>query len=260
MSLGTKLQNIIDAKGRQITTLFNQSGLLSVPVEFSVTVNQETRSLGTKFYLNDNTYSRGHYFIESDGRYRGMLVANGAGVNSDMGKRTGMLLFHLQLLLVISVDTNIFYLSNFTDDPARAAQGIYSLLEVNTTLGTHGNPRSEFVGLSLADQLQLSEGEMRLVVDANSMKKWEQQMIQLARSVDGKGYPWNPNVEQNMRRFLQMLGKYGYAGGRSKTRKQIRKKKGRNFSQKSTKKSRKKHRKSKVKSKIQKRKNQKLKN
>lgn len=256
MILGTKQKQEIDRKGKLIANLVNQSGLLSVPVMFEIIDNPAGQFIIANFYLNEETYSRGQYYIEPDGLYKGFLVANGSGVNSNMGKRTGMLMFHLQLLLVMTSGARIFNLNNYTDEPARAAQGIYSLLSVNTTLGTHGTPRSEFAGKSLDDKLQLSEGEMRLVVDAGSMTKWNTQMLQLASQVEGRGYPWNPNVEKNMNKFLGFIPQYGMYGGRkAKKKKKTLKKKHRKFYKKNTKKSRKKRKKSrklKAKTKMQK--------
>ena len=245
MILGTKQKQEIDKQGQLIAYLVNQSGLLSVPVMFEIQDHPSGQYIIANFYLNEETYSRGQYYIEPDGQYKGMLVANGAGVNSNMGNRSGVLLFHLQLLLVMSSGARIFNLNNFTDEPARAAQGIYSLLSVNTTLGTHGTPRTEFTGKSLEDKLHLSEGEMRLVVDASSMAKWTSKMKELASKVEGRGYPWNPNVQTNMNRFLGFVSQYGMYGGRkSKKKKKTLKKKHRKNYKKNTKKSRKKRQKS----------------
>ena len=244
MKFGTKQKQEIDKKGQLIAYLVNQSGLLSVPVMFEMREYPGDASVFAKFYLNEETYSSGQYYLEPEGIYRGFLVANGAGVNSNIGNRTGMLMFHLQLLLVMTTGVRVFNLSNFTDEPARAAQGIYSLLSVNTTLGTHGTPRSEFTGKSLEDKLHLSEGEMRLVVDASSMAKWNSKMQELASQVEGRGYPWNSNVQTNMNRFLGFVSQYGMYGGR-KSKKKTLKKKHRKFYKKNTKKSRKKRRKTK---------------
>jgi len=247
MILGTKQKQEIDRKGKLIANLVNQSGLLSVPVMFEIIDNPGGQFIIANFYLNEETYSRGQYYIEPDGLYKGSLVANGAGVNSNMGNRSGMFMFHLQLLLVMTSGARIFNLNNYTDEPARAAQGIYSLLSVNTTLGTHGTPRPEFTGKSLSDKLHLSEGEMRLVVDASSMTKWTSKMKELPSKVEGKGDPWNPNVEKNMNKFLGSVSQYGMYGGRkskTKPKKKTLKKKHRKFSKKNTKKSRKKRKKS----------------
>lgn len=241
-------QNLIE-KGNLITKTINNSGLLSVRVMFEVEIEESGEKLIAKFYLNEKTYSRGLYYIESEGLYKGSLVAQGAGVNSDIGNRTGMLMFHLQLLLVMTSGVRIFNLLNFTDEPARAARGIYALLDVDTTLGTHGTPRKEFAHKSLHDKLLLSDGEMRLVVDGSSILRWKKQMMELAETLEetleGTGYPWNPDVKINMERFIRQLGERDLAGGRRKRRKsKTLKKKHRKFSKKNTKKSRKKRQKS----------------
>ncbi|MGI9554568.1 MAG: hypothetical protein ACR2M6_01235, partial [Vampirovibrionia bacterium] len=160
MSLGTKRKADIVKHGNRIAQLFNESEILDIPVVFYV-LGESSNELLVRFALNETTYSGASYSMATDGDYSGHMLASGIGVNSDIGNRTGTLLFHLTLLLAISLNVSVFYLDNFTDEPARAAQGIYSLFQVDKTKERHGTERKEFVGLNLEDQIHLAEGSMR---------------------------------------------------------------------------------------------------
>jgi hypothetical protein len=238
MSFGTKVRSQLIERGNRIAGLITQTGMLDIPVHFQV-VGEQANALAVRFTLNEETYSSATYFLETEGVYSQRLSATGIGVNSNLGKRTGTLMFHMTLLLAIFNDAAVFYLDNFTDVPERAALGIYSLLDVDKTISRHGTARSEFAGLSLADQLHLSEGGMRLIIDASTMARWKNKMNELATQVSTFGSPWVQPVQQKMALFLTLISQFSEAsGGRKKTKK-------RRFSQKSTKKTRKKRKKTK---------------
>ena len=235
--LGTSKKREILEKGNRIAKTFTNSGLLDIPVVFSM-IGDKTNNLAVKFSLNDNAYSGASYFVEGQ-----KLMATGIGVNSNLGNRTGTLLFHLTLLLAISCNTSVFYLDNFTDEPARAASGIYQLLDVDKTIARHATPRSEFTGLNLEDQLNLAEGGMYLKIDASTYGKWKNKMTDIASKVETEKLPspWIQPVKTNMQRFVTQISQFeGFSGGRKIRRK-------RRFSQKTTKKSRKMRKKSKKK-------------
>ena len=230
-SLGTFKKSEIESRGNLIAQLFNASQILNMPVFFQVLKN-DRNMLAVRFALNEDTYSGASYFLEVSGIFKGQLAASGIGVNSNLGNRTGTLLFHLTLLLVISSNTTVFYLDNFTDDPARAAQGIYELLDVDKTIARHGTARSEFAGLNLEDQLHLSEGGMRLIIDRSTLQRWKAKMMKLAQNVQNRNLPspWIQPVESGMQRFVTQISQFeGFSGGRKIRRK-------RRFSQKTTKK------------------------
>lgn len=235
MLLGTKRKADIVKHGNRIAQLFNESEILDIPVVFYV-LGEASNELFVRFALSETTYSGASYSIAQDGYYAGHMLASGIGVNSDIGKRTGTLLFHLTLLLAISLNVSVFYLDNFTDEPARAAQGIYSLFQVDKTKERHGTDRQEFVGMNLEDQIHLAEGGMRLIIDASTYGRWKAKMILLAEKSEGSGSPWQANVTQKMRVFLRNLEHKSLFGGQ-KCR----------FSPKTTKKMGKKHKKTKVK-------------
>ena len=243
-SLGTFKKSEIESRGNRIADAFNASQILNIPVVFQVIKNDQNM-LAVRFALNEETYSGASYFLEVSGFYKGHLAASGIGVNSNLGNRTGTLLFHLTLLLVISSNAAIFYLDNFTDDPARAAQGIYELLDVDKTIARHGTDRSEFAGLNLEDQLHLSEGGMRLIIDASTHKRWKQKFLKIGLKAQNQNLPspWIQPAEKSMQRFVTQISKFqGFSGGRKIRRK-------RHFSQKTTTKSGKSKKKSKKKAK-----------
>ena len=231
-AIGSKNKLNILNIGNKIAYLANQSNLLTpyFHVHFNIQMDQTNKSLLATFSLNEETYSKAVYFIEYQPPKAGYLAASGAGVNSDIGSRTGTFLFHLQLLLVMLSGAQTFYLDNYTDDPARAAQGIYSLLDVNQTKRDTTLDRSEFSRSAfesslphnpydlLSHRLTLSEGQMRLIVDANSLSKWVAKMNELSSKLQsGVNSPWNENSINNMNRFISFLSQT-YSGGK-KTRK-----------------------------------------
>ena len=231
-SLATFKKSEIESRGNRIADIFNASQILNMPVVFQVLKNDHNM-LAVRFALNEETYSGASYFLEKAGLQKGNLMASGIGVNSNLGNRTGTLLFHLTLLLVISSNAVIFYLDNFTDEPARAASGIYQLLDVDKTIARHGTARSEFVGLNLEDQLHLSEGGMRLIIDASTLKRWKQKFLNIGLKAQNQNLPspWIQPAEKSMQRFVTQISKFeGFSGGRKIGRK-------RHFSQKTTTKS-----------------------
>lgn len=229
--IGTSKKREITVKGQRIAHLFNASGLLDIPIVFE-TIGDKPNMLAVRFSLNEETYSGASYFIEDTGFYKGRLSASGIGVNSSIGYKTGTLLFHLTLFLAISCNASVFYLDNFTDDPARAAQGIYDLLDVDKTMARHGTARSEFAGLNLEDQLHLAEGGMRLVIDRTTLRRWKTKMTTLAQKVQNLNLPspWAQPVDPKMRLILTQISQFAeFSGGRKIGRKRY-------FSQKTTKK------------------------
>ena len=115
---------------------------------------------------NTIAYSQAEYYRELEGIYQGYLMTVGKGVYSLYGGGLGHFLFLLQMLLSILMDVKVYSLENFTNDPVRAAQGIYKGFEIDQ----REEDRSNYVGLSLEDQLHLSEGKMRHDLYSNSKR------------------------------------------------------------------------------------------
>jgi len=111
------------------------------------------------FRIDENNFSEVDYFIN----YQELkLEGRGKGVKSNIKNSTGSLLFNLQLLLMVLSNVVSFSLANFTDDPARAATGIYELLDVNQSAEDTGYSASDWSYKSLQEKLLMSEGEMKL--------------------------------------------------------------------------------------------------
>jgi len=116
---------------------------------------------------NTIAYSQAEYYRDLEGLYRGYLMAVGKGVYSTgQWARLGHFLFLLQLLLSILMDVKVYSLENFTNDPVRAARGIYRGFKIDK----REEDRSKYVGFSLEDQLHLSEGRMRHDLYSNSKR------------------------------------------------------------------------------------------
>jgi len=123
------------------------------------------------------------------------------GIYSSIGNKTGQLLFNLLLLVVIRANIEDFKLDNFTGEPARAAEGIYKRLGVDT----RGSVAIDFVGLSLDKQLLVSEGKMRYKLTSDSMTNWVTDMRQLGSGGCRTSPPWNKLVDTNMTRLTNRL-------------------------------------------------------
>ena len=128
---------------------------------------------------NTKAYSSGAYFKEDEGLYKGYLSSHILNVSSTIGGRVGQLLFNLHLLLSIRSNVTNLTLENMTDDPERAANGIYKLLIVDK----RGKPRCDFKNMSLSEQLHESEGSMRYIFKGDSEKTWKHNMINLLNTI-----------------------------------------------------------------------------
>ena len=157
-----------------------------------------------KFKFNEDTYCTGTYTVDASQQVKCHIPS----VYSDLENRTGTFLFHLQVLLAITVNCIEITLENFTNEPVRAAiyGGIYELFEVDQ----RGHVKS-FNGEDLAEQLTSSEGEMRFKVNAVSIPKWVDKIERIAEGLTGP--PWNDNVKANMIRFLNYLRQNNFLSG-----------------------------------------------
>ena len=131
------------------------------------------------------------------------LICHIQSVTSTLGNRTGSFLFNIQVLLAIMTNCHEIQLDNVTNDPARAASktGIYGAF----TVDKRGSDRSDFVGLDLHDQLIMSSGEMRLIIDTSSYGKWKSRMQELSEKIQNSKIPWSQNPSQGIKRFLLSL-------------------------------------------------------
>jgi len=186
----------------KIVSLFNTAAILTDTVEVSFIIKPKTSivvTIGIKDNVKENN-STTVFHMDHDEPHN--LVVTEQGVNSIMGQRIGSILFYLQILLAIQSNCKKFYLSNFTDEPSRAASGlgIYSLF----------TPRVTTESKTLTKQLVDSEGEMILDINKNSIDNWIKKMAEMAenaekeKKINKKSYDkWNPNPTETMETFLK---------------------------------------------------------
>lgn len=158
--LFTKLKNSLE----NIKTLANSAHFFVENVVKNVDYHITELQSGVRvnIYLDENNYSGANYHEHNPDNP--IVHSIGAGQYSTDGNRTGSLLFHLQLLLFESVSGagSTFKLANMTDDPDRAAEGIYTLFKINKLVKDTGMPREAFKGQTPSEQLMTSSGEMIL--------------------------------------------------------------------------------------------------
>lgn len=150
----------LKTNAKKITNIVNNNKLFGDDLMEVYIIDQIPNKITIGFKINENNFSEVDYFISNS-----QLQGRGKGVKSDIGNRTGSLLFNLNLLLMVLSNVVYFSLANFTDDPARAANGIYELLDVNQSAEDTGYSASDWSYKSLQEKLLMSEGEMKLNIN-----------------------------------------------------------------------------------------------
>jgi hypothetical protein len=145
----------------KITDIVNDNNLFGDDLLMELYIEEKNPNIITiGFKINENNFSEVDYFkINSE------LQGRAKGVKSDIGNLTGSLLFNLNLLLMVLSNVVYFSLANYTDDPARAANGIYELLDVNQSAEDTGYSASDWSYKSPQEKLLMSEGEMKLNIN-----------------------------------------------------------------------------------------------
>ena len=194
-----------------IVYLINNTGIFSSNLEIKIIKPNEKSSAFILFFLLDKeNYSDTLYFINTD---NGSLEAKVLGVYSNVGNKIGSFLLQLQLLLMFISNVASVNLDNYTDDPARAARGVYSDFSVRKR-----GPPANWAGKDLAEQLLMADGEMVYKPTAESRKNIEQKIREIVAEQNAKGQPlpfWN-NFD-NIDYFLSNL--HQYVGGNKKKNK-----------------------------------------
>lgn len=137
-------------------------------------------------------------------------------ITSDVGQGTGTFLLYLQLWVAYRMGIQDVVLENETDDPVRAARGIYEAFEVEE----RGKNRTALRGQSLAEKLHTVEGAMRLRMgpwfEAHAVRKLER----LMDAVENQGVytVWSEEAPASVSRWLREEKQRGFrGGGRRKT-------------------------------------------
>jgi hypothetical protein len=122
-----------------------------------------------------------------------------------LGYYTGVFLLNMQLILCYLSNISEVTLENYTDEPARAAQGIYKRFEVNK----RGKSPNDFTGKNLKTQLLRSEGNMYLVMNANLLKSVKADLTKISEKTTAQPNtnPWNSDYSKRLIIFFNMCDK-----------------------------------------------------
>lgn len=102
------------------------TGLFRAPYVFAYTITPQYSSCVVRFMLvNDHEVAYVSVVYQEKDMVRTAVCQH---VDSVIGHRVGSFLFLLQYRLAMECGVRLFTLDNMTDDPPRAARGIYSLL------------------------------------------------------------------------------------------------------------------------------------
>lgn len=240
MDLGSLKEGIIRNNAEKIQSIVHSSNLFNTNFPLILEVNTNPmfpkKALYVTFLLNKETYCTGMYMVNINQE----LTCNIPSAYSNLGNRTGTFLLHIQVLLAILLDCKEITLDNFTDNPARAADvgGIYEIFSVDR----RGHSAADFSGKDLEGRLLASEGEMRFIINTNSMIQWKRKMLQMTEKINDTQLPWNPPIKSNMENFIRLVEKTPFFGGKRRKKKTL-KKRHREFYKKNTIKSTKKKKK-----------------
>lgn len=143
-------------------------------------INIEDKNYTCHFYITSEDHPKTDFFFNSvassafkyyHDKNRGIKYSRGAGLGSIIpGMRLGEIVFNLQLLLSIISGLEEVTLSNFTDDPERAMEGIYKFFDIDK----RKCDRKKFKGKSMAEKLHLSEGEIKFILRSDSENLWNE--------------------------------------------------------------------------------------
>lgn len=201
---GIKLKD----SAEKISSYINEIKFFKAPLVLQcIVAPMETGGIVVSFQLDDDNFSRTLFYNEESSFY----PYNNASiqyVNATLGHRIGIFLFYLQLLLCYIMNIAHLTLENYTDDPLRAAMGIYKRFAVNTR---HHN-RSEFVGKTKEERLHVAEHAMRLEIYSNFLHDWSEDLVALHKAIASKpeNYlnpknPWEPTYLKHLNLFFQRL-------------------------------------------------------
>ena len=155
--------------------------------------------------VKPDNFSNVDYFINDN-----ILQGFATTVMSDLGNKTGELLFNLQILLMTLSGVKILKLDNDADDAQRAAKGIYSLLKINRKLWSEVS----FVDkkITFEEQLLMADGEMILNFNRNTYRDVKDKLIKIINGRNGNNHTKSTN-------FFKQINQYWTIGGGGSKRK-----------------------------------------
>ena len=209
-----------------IKNLINKYKIFSSDISVEVKkLDENMPTIVLYFSLDKENYSNVIYLINTG---NGSLEGKVLGVYSNVGNKIGSFLLQLHLLLMFISNVTYLNLDNYTDEPARAARGVYSDFDVKKRA-----PVEQWVGKDLAAQLLMSEGEMVYKPSGDSRKIIETKIREIVAEqkekseIKGEALPFWNNFD-NIDKFLRDLKQYNGGGVRKsklRTRTHIRKNK-----------------------------------
>jgi hypothetical protein len=215
--MGTRLERIVEI-ANQIVTGINHFEIFTRRLNINVT-KQGVLSYNITFYVDDSNYASALYFLSESQEYvQGKILS----VNSTIpGSRIGSFLLQLHLLLSVISNITQLELDNYTDDPARAASGIYKNFKWKIT-------KKAAAGKSQEEKSQISEGEMIWLPASNNRQDIEGEMASIIdyvkknESTLGQGQShWNiVDIVNKIQHFNHYYLKQSYGGrnGKRKTK------------------------------------------
>ncbi len=203
---------------REVVSFFTDHPVVVAPLTLSVSIEERsgrfrnlTSSLSVVLRLNPDTFCHVLYLLHP---MESLPTVSIQYITSDVGEGTGTFLLYLQLWVAYRMGIQDVVLENETDDPVRAARGIYEAFEVEE----RGKNRTALRGQSLAEKLHTVEGAMRLRMgpwfEAHAVKKLEGLMDR----VEDKGVytVWSEEAPASVSRWLREEKQRGFRGGMRK--------------------------------------------
>jgi len=190
-----------------INKLINLSEIFNIELKYEINKiynSAKTNAYYIKFYFDEDNYSVFLYY--NDYETNNYLYAICKDVNSTYGNYIGTFLFNIQMLLVYLSNTQKINLDNYTDNPDRAAMGIYSLLDVDK----RGETREEFYGKNLEEQLLISEGKMYLNINTDTILLVFNKFTEIVNKldVDKCNIIWNNDYYEKMKKLINYFKLY----------------------------------------------------
>jgi len=203
-----KFNNCINEYANKIAILVNKHQLFKEGYTFEYENLHDGTLNGTlnvKFYINETTPPSAaaepsitkHYSLFSYHEKNGKKHAHGIWVGSELGDRTGMFLFYMNLLVVILCGVQDFKLDNNTDYPERAEKGIYKLLEMDRRDGN------------------IYSGPMRLKPSGDLLKLWSDD-IKVMINDETPHKIWADGISTKLKTFVWVINQIPQIGGGKK--------------------------------------------
>jgi len=176
---------------KNICKLINISHIFNIELKYEIELTYDQNTY-INFYFDEKNYCIFLYY--KDYYTNNYLYAICKDVNSTYKNYIGTFLFNIQMLLVCLSNTQQINLDNYTDNPERAAMGIYSILNVDK----RNEDRKKFYGKTLKEQLYLSEGKMYLNINSDTKELVFNKFIEIVKKInDIKQYYCNVCIEKN---------------------------------------------------------------